>query len=135
MAPIVYFRNFIDVFFHYLNLYDSCGKLIWHDGIIPEGKIWVKLGGDHSGGSFKFIMQIGNVANPNSIRNTIPIAVFDCPDTAANLQTATWREHSLIIFFLGDEVPRHFRYFWGTSVSVLSEHENAHGDRAKPKAE
>ena len=37
MAPIVYFRNFIDVFFHYLNLYDSCGKLIWHDIRHPSG--------------------------------------------------------------------------------------------------
>ena len=26
----------------------------WHGGCIPEENVWVKIGGDHGGGSFKF---------------------------------------------------------------------------------
>ena len=111
----------------------------------------MKFGGDHGGGSFKFLMQIGNVAHPNSIRNTIPISVFDCPDTAANLQTAlsmftnqiselqtaTWREHSFVISFFGD-------YEFETKLYGISGASGVHPclycvcikkNRARPKAE
>ena len=34
------------------------GRLTWHNGIIPATEIWVKIGGDKGGGSFKFNFQI-----------------------------------------------------------------------------
>ena len=32
--------------------------LTWHDGSIPRDEIWVKLGGDKGGGSFKMSFQV-----------------------------------------------------------------------------
>ena len=45
-------------------------RLIWHDGMIPQDEIWVKIGGDKGGGSFKMSFQICNVSHPNSVENT-----------------------------------------------------------------
>ena len=68
-------------------------------------EIWIKLGGDKGGGSFKLMLQVANVDNPNSRRNTSVICVFAASETAANLHigiahyktqvealsTTTWR--------------------------------------------
>ena len=32
---------------------NSAGTLMWHNGVIPETEIWVKLGGDKGGGALK----------------------------------------------------------------------------------
>lgn len=61
---------------------------MWHDGAIPPGEIWVKLGGDKWHGSFKFNMQIMNNPHPNSIRNTTLIAVHKGNDNLSNLHIA-----------------------------------------------
>ena len=53
-----------------LDQYDKEGKLTWHNDTIPQDEIWVKVGGDHGGGSFKITLQTANIANPNSKRNT-----------------------------------------------------------------
>ncbi len=39
----------------------SLERLTWHDGVIPKDEIWVKLGGDKGGGSFKMNYQLLNV--------------------------------------------------------------------------
>jgi len=62
--------------------------LTWHDGTIPSCEVWVKLGGDKGHGSFKFNMQIVNVAHPNSIHNTCLLAVFKARSSTTNLHTA-----------------------------------------------
>ena len=42
------------------------GRLSWHDGRIPEDEeIWVKIGGDKGGGTFKVCFQIVNVIKCN----------------------------------------------------------------------
>ena len=79
--------------------------------------LWIKLGGDHGGGSFKFVLQIVNVQRPNSLLNTIPICIFEAQDTPSNLETAlgvyrdevrdlqttaTWKNKSFKLFFFGD---------------------------------
>ena len=46
-------------------------RLTWHEGKIPADEIWVKLGGDKGGGSFKMVFQICNVEHPNSPVNRI----------------------------------------------------------------
>ena len=48
----------------------STGRLIWYDGIFPDKEIWVKLGGDKGGKTFKMNFQLVNVPAPNSVRNT-----------------------------------------------------------------
>eukprot|EP00117_Sycon_ciliatum_P007256 scpid43741/ scgid10443/ len=116
MVNMVYFPNLIDTLMLYLHWYESCSKLVQRDGI-PDQEIWLKLGGDHGGGSFKFVMQIANVATPNSLSNTIPLCVFEAQDTPAYLEialrmyrpdveslrsTTKWKEHSFRVFFFGD---------------------------------
>ena len=59
--------------------------MTWHDGAIPEDEIWLKLGGDKGGGTFKFAFQHLNVNSPNSPDNTCIFALFAAPDTYTNL--------------------------------------------------
>jgi hypothetical protein len=64
------------------------GRLTWHDGRLPESEIWLKLGGDKGGGSFKMAFQIVNVPNPNSIQNTCVFCCFEAGDSITNLHVA-----------------------------------------------
>jgi len=80
----------------------SVHRLTWHNGKI---EIWLKLGGDKGGGSFKMTFQICNIAHPNSPVNTCAFCVFAANDSPANLkiglerykediadlETKTWR--------------------------------------------
>ena len=63
-------------------------NLTWHDGVIPSGEIWVKIGGDKGGNSFKMSFQIVNVKSPNSVSNTCVFTAFQAPDTLTNLHVA-----------------------------------------------
>ncbi len=47
--------------------------------------IWVKIGGDKGGGSFKMAFQICNVLHPNSPDNTGVFCAFEAPDNRTNL--------------------------------------------------
>ena len=69
-------------------LFYRLGKLTWHDGLIPEGEIWMKLGGDKGGSTFKLNIQILNIQNPNSKKNTCVTAMFEASDTITNLHIA-----------------------------------------------
>ena len=60
-------------------------RLTWHDGRIPADEIWLKIGGDKGGGTFKMCMQIVNVIHPNAPNNTLVFAIFEAPDSVANL--------------------------------------------------
>ena len=59
--------------------------MTWHGKLIPEDEIWLKIGGDKGGGSFKMSLQIANLANPNSPHNTLVFSIFEAPDTKSNL--------------------------------------------------
>ena len=63
------------------------------------------------------MFQVANLEHPNSLKNTIPLCVFDCQDNPANLQialgmytaqvhdlqsTITWKGKSFTVFFFGD---------------------------------
>ena len=50
---------------------NSAGTLLWHNGVIPETEIWVKLGGDKG-----------------SIHSTCVFACFEAQDTIANFHIA-----------------------------------------------
>ena len=54
---------------------------------MPKEEVWVKLGGDHGGGSLKLSLQIANTFHANAVRKTIPFLVFAAPDSVDNLAT------------------------------------------------
>ena len=56
--------------------------------MIPADEIWIKLGGDKGGSTFKLSFQILNVRTPNSKKNTCVIAMFEASDTVTNLHIA-----------------------------------------------
>ena len=85
--PVVRFFDLPALILHYLGQHQIANTISWHDGALPSDEIWVKIGGDHGGGSFKFSFQIVNAVRPNSVRNTIPFLVFAAPDSANNLAT------------------------------------------------
>ena len=60
-----------------LNEHDKQDHLKWHDGAILDDEIWVKIGGDHGGGSFKHMLQIANLKNTNSKFNTCLITIAE----------------------------------------------------------
>ena len=116
MANCVYFPDLVALVTHYLDLLDSSQQLSWHGGVIPPTEIWVKLGGDHGGGSFKLVMQIANTVHPNSLTNTIPVCTYDTTDSPVNLEvalgrfrpqieqllSAKWKDRAFRLFFFGD---------------------------------
>ena len=55
---------------------------------IPNNEVWVKVGGDKGGGSFKMNFQICNVAHPNSVNNTCVFCAFEASDNPTNLTTS-----------------------------------------------
>lgn len=63
-------------------------NLTWHNNAIPEAEIWVKIGGDKGGNSFKLTFQIVNVEHPNSPHNTCILLAFQASDSYTNLKVA-----------------------------------------------
>ena len=51
---------------------DTLDLLTWHNinNVIPEDQIWLKVGGNHGGGSFKMPLQTANIQSQNSKQNT-----------------------------------------------------------------
>ena len=48
--------------------------------------MWIKIGGDHGGDSFKLVLKVANVDNPNSNDNTFLIRMVECKDSNENLR-------------------------------------------------
>ena len=69
-------------------------RLTWHDGVIPQDEIWVKIGGDKGGKSMKGSFQICNILRPNSVQNTIVFSIFD---SLTNLHVALDRYNEQIM--------------------------------------
>lgn len=65
-----------------------CDRLTWHSGLIPKDEIWIKVGGDKGGGTFKLCFQIANVPCPNSSQNTVVFHMFEGPDSYPNVKLA-----------------------------------------------
>ena len=63
----------------------SVPRLTWHEGAIPEEEVWIKIGGDMGGGTFKMCFQLCNTTNPNSPQNTCVFLLFEGPDTYTNM--------------------------------------------------
>lgn len=112
MAPVAYIRDLWEAFQNYLDksvgetrgyntlnyeyLYIKMficriNRLTWHQGTIPEDEIWVKIGWDKGGGSFKMSFQVANISTPNSPENTIVFLMYEGPDSYANLSITLQR--------------------------------------------
>ncbi|XP_070569179.1 uncharacterized protein [Ptychodera flava] len=90
-APCVYARSLPEKVLQHLEDNDKLNLLTWHDGHIPENELWIKLGGDKGGGSFKSMFQLGNVPHPNAKQNTVVFCLFESGDSFQNLLTALGR--------------------------------------------
>ncbi|XP_038062352.1 uncharacterized protein LOC119733624 [Patiria miniata] len=86
MVPYVTVNNLSMMVLDYLDGLEECNSLTWHSGVIPPNEIWVKIGGDKGGSSFKMAYQIVNVNHPNSLQNTVVFACFEGSDTSQNLK-------------------------------------------------
>eukprot|EP00731_Ephydatia_muelleri_P038243 Em0689g3a len=60
-APLVFIPDLILKVVELLEENDRAGRLTWHNGVIPASEIWIKLGGDKGGGTFKMNFQIVNL--------------------------------------------------------------------------
>ncbi len=75
---------------------DRLSQLTWHNGLIPSDEVWIKIGGDKGGSSFKMSLQIVNVDKPNSVQNSCVFALFEAPDSVFNLHLGMDRFHHVI---------------------------------------
>ena len=57
MAATIYLPDLISVVTFFLDKLKSADRLIWSNGI-PEAEVWIKVGGDHGGGTFKLSFQV-----------------------------------------------------------------------------
>ena len=69
-----------------LDTFEAQHLLTWHNNVIPEDQIWIKVREDHGGGSFKMPLQIANVQSPNSKHNTFVICMVNAKDYRYNLR-------------------------------------------------
>ena len=114
LKPMVRFPHLPELVHHFIEQHQEADSLCGH----PEkshDEVWVKIGGDHGGGSFKLSFQLGNVANPNSVKNTVPFLGFarkDTPgilatfqpyaDQITSLKCQHWQRKQIKVIFLGD---------------------------------
>ena len=115
-TPVASIEDISDYVTKLLDEHERQGNLTWHDGAIPEDEIWLKIGADHGGGSFKIMLQIANLVNANSKLHTCILAMAECKDSPENmrrlfdplkddisdLQTMTWHGKSTRLFLFGD---------------------------------
>ncbi|CAH1248628.1 Hypp8324 [Branchiostoma lanceolatum] len=91
LLPCAYLESLTTAIFDNLSRSASSGKLTWHKDSIWEEEVWVKILGDHGGGSFKMAFQPLNKLHPNSKSNTIVCSVFEAKDNRENVTTGTKR--------------------------------------------
>ena len=68
--------------------------------MISKDEIWIKLGGDAGGKSFKQMLQVGNVNYPNALKNTIVICAFEATDSVHNLKVGLERHSAEVLELL-----------------------------------
>ena len=115
-TPVAYIENLPEFVTELLDKYKAKNMLTSHSGGIPKNEIWIKVGGDHGGGSMKVMLQVGNVNKPNSKHHTYLICMANAKDTHHNLRTILtplqkefdnlkqmqWRNKQVRLFMFGD---------------------------------
>ena len=91
-AAFAWVKNPIALLCRHLQSLRDRRLLTWHNrpsGLgLPEKEIWLKVGGDKGGGSFKFAMQVVNQHCPNSPDHTVVLACLEADDNLPNLHVA-----------------------------------------------
>ena len=114
-TPMAHVENLTTFVTNLLDSYEEKEELIW-PGSIPKDEIWLKIGGDHGGGSFKLALQLANIKNPNSSMSTHLIQLLECKDSVHNLQrvlcpmneqikaleSLTWKNKRIRVILCGD---------------------------------
>ena len=114
-VPVVYIRDLVEFVKELLHNYKRTNMLVWEDGM-PDDEVWIKVGGDHGGKSFKLCLQICNVRKPNAKQNTFVIACMPAKDVHENLATLAtiykeqiktlqnerWKKKKIKLFMFGD---------------------------------
>ena len=112
-TPVVGAKNSTTFVMNLLDKLDESGALIFRN---ENDKVFVKVGGDHGGESFKLALQVANTDNPNSKKNIFVFSSFEAKDSHLNLQAvlskyaeqikeprkAQWRGRRLAVFLFGD---------------------------------
>ena len=57
LKPMVRFADLPQVVMHYSEQHQNAGTLCWHTVHSDKSEVWVKLGGDHGGGSFSYVFN------------------------------------------------------------------------------
>ncbi|XP_078701358.1 uncharacterized protein LOC144927657 [Branchiostoma floridae x Branchiostoma belcheri] len=91
LLPCAYVSSLRAAIYDNLERSKTTNTLVWHNNTIPEKELWVKVGGDHGGGSFKMAFQLMNKVSPNSKKNTNVFCIFNAKDSRENLTLATGR--------------------------------------------
>ncbi|KAL5506070.1 hypothetical protein EMCRGX_G007641 [Ephydatia muelleri] len=81
-APLVFIPDLILKVVELLEENDRAGRLTWHNGVIPASEIWIKLGGDKAGGTFKMNFQL---------------SLERYKEQLEHLQGMTWRIISMLV--------------------------------------
>ncbi|KAJ8048012.1 hypothetical protein HOLleu_00163 [Holothuria leucospilota] len=114
-TPCVRVKDLKTKIIQQLEEYERLNLLTWHS-VIPENEIWIKIGGDKGGATFKQMFQVANVESPNAPLNTTVFCIFPAKDSFYNLklafqslqaqvntlQESTWRGKKFRIFGFGD---------------------------------
>ena len=91
LAPAVYCRvtNLLTLVVQHLDHLANTDQLTWHTTpcgtSLPKDEIWLKVGGDKGGGSFKFCFQVVNHKSPNSADHTVVLALLEADDSLQNM--------------------------------------------------
>eukprot|EP00731_Ephydatia_muelleri_P011462 Em0006g356a len=115
-APLIYIPELVAKIVHLLEENERTRRLTWHEGFIPASEVWIKIGGDKGGGTFKMNFQIVNIATPNSVHNTCVFCCFAAGDSVTHLHAALdrfkdqvehlngmkWRQYTIKIFTCGN---------------------------------
>ena len=102
----------------YINIHCRANRLTWHGNVLPDTEVWVKIGGDKGGGTFKMSFQVGNVSTPNAPENTFVFAVFEGHDSASNLHIALDQYQ--------DQISEISQFTWRLEISIVKLCEYAH---------
>ena len=82
-VPYVQVKNLTAFVHSRLDESNNANKLTWHEGSIPS-EVWLKMGGNHGGGSFKMAIQVLNVVAPNALEHTIATLCVEGRDSDEN---------------------------------------------------
>ena len=114
--PCTYVKCLKDAIMLRLDQLNEKKMLTWHNGNLPQDRIWVKFDGDKGGLTTKCGVQIVNVEKPNSTSNHVLVCQFKARDSMHNLEVALnrfvpeipeingakWNDKTLQLFGAGD---------------------------------